>query len=224
MKQHSGHKGSGVAWVHQGPSAWYSASPSPRWKIRWKRWMRMLYIPTIWWYYVVVTFDLCILHIFMMFSYYTIYNMRYLEDSMKILVGTTCSTYFVTLKVVGGKGILMSLSPSLHWLLQIYPRTILVRGKCLGFTLLSRPNTSESMWKFAPSASNTAIAPEDLDILTCQRSATANSQAGLSDWHMTVVCSKNQDIARYTQIQKENQCFLGKWNTWTCGFNVYQLG
>lgn len=114
--------------------------------------------------------------------------MRYLEDSMKILVGT--SKYFVTLKVVGGKGILMSLSPILHWLLQIYPRTILVRGKGLGFTLLSRPNTSESMSKFAPSASNTAIAPEDLDILTCQRSAMANSPAGLSDWHMTVVCSK----------------------------------
>ena len=59
-------------------------------------------------------FDLCILHIFMMFSFYTIYNMRYLEDSMKILVGTTCSKYFVTLKVVSGKGILMSLSPILH--------------------------------------------------------------------------------------------------------------
>ena len=27
---HSGHRGSAVAWVHQGPSAWYSASPSPR--------------------------------------------------------------------------------------------------------------------------------------------------------------------------------------------------
>ena len=95
-------------------------------------------------------FDLCILHIFMMFSFYTIYNMRYLEDSMKILVGTTCSKYFVTLKVVGGKGVLMSLSRILHWLLQIYPRTILVRGKFLGFTLLSRPKTSESMWSLHP--------------------------------------------------------------------------
>ena len=47
----------------------------------------------------------------MMFSFY---NMKYLEDSMKILVGTTCSKYFVTLKVVSGKGILMSLSRILH--------------------------------------------------------------------------------------------------------------
>ena len=92
-------------------------------------------------------FDLCILHIFMMFSFY---NMKYLEDSMKILVGTTCSKYFVTLKAVSGKGILMSLSPIFHRLLQIYPRTILVRGKSLGFTLLSRPNTSESMWSLHP--------------------------------------------------------------------------
>ena len=78
MKQHSGHRGSGVAWVHQGPSAWYSASPSPRWKIRWKRWMRMLYIPTIWWFYNLI----CCCNVWFVYTSYlhdvfVLYNLQH---------------------------------------------------------------------------------------------------------------------------------------------------